>query len=78
MSDESETKTSEADAPAHAADTLPPASEDAGLSDAELSAKRGLSHRDGDAKPVSAMARIAARREAMRTASASAKEDKAP
>jgi hypothetical protein len=44
---ETETETT----PAHAASTLPPASEEEGLSDAELSAKRGLSHRDGPMEP---------------------------
>lgn len=79
MSENSDTKTTETEAsetPAHAASTLPPASEEEGLTDAELSAKRGLSHRDGPSvRPLGPRATVEAIRQKARE---SAKEAKAP
>jgi hypothetical protein len=79
MSEESDTKVTEAEAseaPAHVASTLPPASEEEGLTDAELSAKRGLSHRDGPSvRPLGPRAQVEAIRQRAREA---AKEAKAP
>lgn len=78
MSDETEKTTGgETEVAAHAKDTLPPVSEDEKLSDAELSAKRGLSHRDGPADARSAREVIAGVARKAREAAAAAKGAKA-
>lgn len=73
MSTETETTT-------HTAETMTPPSGEEGLTDAELSAKRGLSHKDGPKEPMLRMRdRIAAaaRRHAA-SAGTSGKEGEAP
>jgi hypothetical protein len=56
-----DTHETETTTPAHAAPTLAPTAEDEGLSDVELSHKRGLSHRDGPTDPPASPSQVLAK-----------------